>query len=380
MKIAINTLPLLSPLTGIGHYIYQISKALADLNRGHSYTYYYGYYSSTLASYGGSENLFFSKLKGLTRKIPGRSAVCKTLRGIKQLGAILSRREFDVYFEPNYIPLKIHAKKTVVTVADFSFKLHPEWHPKDRLEYFGSNFWTKIRNADRVIFISDYMRRCAIEEFGFSPEKLRTIHLGFDRALFRPYSSRVFESLRGKYNLPNQFILSVGSLEPRKNLKKLILAYMGLDVMLRRNFKLVLVGFSGWNNQDVMRLLDKIKGDVVYLGYIPTEDLAVLYSTAELFVYPSFYEGFGLPPLEAMSCGCPVVVSNATSLPEVCGDAVAYVDPYCVDDISRVISELLNDKGLRDSLSARGLKRAELFSWEKSAAQHLKVFNDVVAN
>jgi glycosyltransferase involved in cell wall biosynthesis len=135
------------------------------------------------------------------------------------------------------------------------------------------------------------------------------------------------ETVKAQYRLPENFILFVGSIEPRKNLKRLLQAYTDMDDKIRKEFKLVLIGFKGWENEEIMRLIHKLKSDIFYLGYLPEEELGKLYNLARLSIYPSLYEGFGLPPLEAMACGCPIIVSHTASLPEVCGDAAFYADP-----------------------------------------------------
>lgn len=373
MKIAIDTIPLLSPLTGVGNYTYQISKMLKTIDHVNSYEYYYGYYSKRLFTYDDRATSAFFRVKEVIKKVPVAGPVA---RQMKSVIAAITGKEFDVYFEPNFIPLDIKAGKIVVTVPDFSFKVHPEWHPKDRIEYFEGNFWQKIGTADSIIFISDYIRDCAVNEYGFPQRNLKTIYLGFDKDIFRSYENEELQLIRKKYRLPENFIFSVGSIEPRKNLKNLIHAYIGLDKTVRREFKIVLAGFKGWNNKEIMELLEKVKDDVIYLGYVPDSDLGKLYNVATLFVYPSLYEGFGLPPLEAMACGCPAVVSNVTSLPEVCGDAACYVDPFDVESITDGIHRVVTDETLRRSLIAKGFERAKLFSWERSARAHLKVFEE----
>jgi len=155
---------------------------------------------------------------------------------------------------------------------------------------------------------------------------------------------------------------------------RLLQAYRQLPAKVRNEVKLVLAGFRGWDNTDVLELLASLNNDVVYLGYIPEHDLAGLYNLAEAFVYPALYEGFGLPPLEAMACGCPVVVSKVASLPEVCGEAAAYVNPLCVDEISSALEQICNHATERQLLSIKGLQQAAKFSWERSAREHLAVF------
>lgn len=371
MRIVVNTIPLLSPLTGIGKYTWQICRAMENVAGENEYAYYYGYYSPHLfCSSGGKASV--SKAKDFIKNIPllGRS-----LRLLKGAGALLTRRDFDVYFEPNYIPLRIPTKKTVVAVPDLSPFLHPEWHRRETVEYFRSHFFKNIARADQIITISDFIRDAAIGEFGFSEDRVTTVPLGYAPECFFPQERTTLGTFRKKYLLPERFVLYVGSIEPRKNLVRLLKAYRQLPSVLRNEVKLVLAGFSGWDNAEVMSLLNVLKEDVAYLGYVPEEDLASLYCLAEFFVYPALYEGFGLPPLEAMACGCPVLVSNVASLPEVCGDAAIYVNPLDVNDLSTQMSRLLTNKNLKTALKQASLVQASRFSWKKSASEHLRVFS-----
>jgi glycosyltransferase involved in cell wall biosynthesis len=374
MKIAIDAILLLSPLTGVGNYAYQIAKALQSIDPVNEYTYFYGFYSSNLISPEERPDNF-SRLKETVRKIPFLGTLAKNLRDVANY---FSSRTFDLYFEPHFIPLRIPAKHTVVTVPDFSFSRFPEWHSQDKVRYFQKHFWKKIDQAERIILISDFIREEASQLFRFPADRLTTIHLGFDPDIFRVYPPQDLLPVRRKYHLPENFMLFVGSIEPRKNLRSLLRAYMELEEPVRKEFKIVLVGFEGWKNEEIMSLLGKLEPDVLYLGYVPDNELGKFYNLASLFVYPSFYEGFCLPPLEAMACGCPVIVSNAASLPEVCGEAAFYVDPNDIGSIARGMDRVLKDETLRKSMIAKGLERSRLFSWEKSAREHLKVFEEVM--
>jgi glycosyltransferase involved in cell wall biosynthesis len=373
MKIVINTLLLLSSPTGAGNYAYQVCRHLQQTDGGHDYTFFYGYYSKSLRSLEKSSSSL-SRLKDGIRRIPGLGTAVKNLRGIRTL---LPSSRFDLYFEPHFIPLNIRARRRVVTVLDFSFALFPEWHPPDKSRYFEKHFWEKIKKADHLIVISESIRTEAIRRFGFSPESLTTIHPGIDHDLFRKYLPRELEAVKTRYRLPEDFLLFVGSLEPRKNLKNLLQAYLDLGAAVRKGMKLVLAGFKGWENTEIMALIRKGKPDISYLGYLPPADLAGVYNLARLFVYPSFYEGFGLPPLEAMACGCPVVVSNTSSLPEACGEAACYVLPEDIQSIIAGISAIWGDEKLRQSLIRKGIERAKIYSWERSAREHLAVFEKV---
>jgi len=374
MKIAIDTVLLLSPLTGVGNYAYQISKNLREIGPSHEYTYFYGYYSSRLFS-PGEQLESVQRVKEAVRKIPFLGTAA---RNLKDLANLFSSREFDLNFEPNFIPLNIPARRTVVTVPDFSFARFPEWHTPDKVRYYAKSFWKKIHRADRIIVISDFIRSEAIQLFGFPPDQLTTISLGVDQEIYKVYQLRDLSETRAKYHLPENFILFVGSIEPRKNLERLLLGYQNLEESMRREVKLVLVGFKGWENEGIVTLMRKMKGDVFYLGYVPEVELGKIFNLARLFVYPSLYEGFGLPPLEAMACGCPVVVSNTASLPEVCSDAAYYVEPQDLNSISEGIGQVLRDDRLRSTLIQKGIDRASSFSWEKSARAHLRLFEEAL--
>ncbi|MCP3177589.1 glycosyltransferase family 4 protein [Desulfuromonas sp. KJ2020] len=372
MRVVINTIPLLSPLTGIGKYTWQISRALAAVAPEHAYSYYYGYYSRKLfCANQADESKGVNRLKDALKNIPGFG---RSLRRLKGAAAVLSPQRFELYFEPNYIPIGIRARKTVVTVPDFSPFLHPQWHRRELVEYFQRHFARRIAQAETIITISDFIRQQAIDEFGFEAARVKTVHLGYDREVFYPTNVDDLLGLRERLHLPSRFVLFVGSIEPRKNLLRLLQAYQLLSDRLRREVKLVLAGFRGWENREVMAILKKLEGDVHYLGYVTEQDLAALYNLADLFVYPSLYEGFGLPPLEAMACGCPVLVSRIASLPEVCGEAAAYLDPENVEEMTAELTRLLEDGTARGQLATKGLERAQLFSWERSAREHLAVF------
>ncbi|MCK5237093.1 MAG: glycosyltransferase family 4 protein [Deltaproteobacteria bacterium] len=386
MRILINTIPLLSPLSGVGRYTSTVSQYLSRLDTENQYTYFYGFYSDKLVvedsdSVGGEANSFnrnmkrVGAVKDVIKKIPVLRDVA---RASKSFLTHQSQKTFDLYFEPNFIPLNVKARKTVVTVHDFSFISNPEWLPKDRANYFNKNFFKKVKAVDKVIVVSDFIKGEAVSKLGLPEDKVEVIHHGYDRSIFRSYDEEELLPVKRKFNLPEKFILSVGSIEPRKNLERMIEAYFSLDKEVRKEFKLVLVGFSGWRNRRVMKLLKEVGDEVVYLGYVSDVDLGKLYNLATLFIFPTLYEGFGLPALEAMASGCPSVVSNVASLPEVCGDAVRYVEPLDVGSISDGIRDVIENESLRNNLKAKGLKRANLFSWPESAKKHMDLFNAVL--
>jgi glycosyltransferase involved in cell wall biosynthesis len=369
MKVVVNTSPLLDPLTGVGNYIQELIRYFNQLRPQNAYTYYYGLFRKSPAV--GNPQIY--RIKKMVRSIP---FLHYGLRKSKYLLSHLHREVFDVYFEPNFIPLNIKARKTVTTIHDFSFHSHPEWHPKDRIKFFKKTFYKNISRSTRIITDSAFVKGEVRNILNLPGDMITPIPLGVKHEAFRVYDKESLKKCRDRMNLPRHFIFYVGSVEPRKNLKSLLLAYIELPEWIRKECKLVLAGTEGWNNGGLIRMLDTLKEDVIYLKYVNAEELPYLYNLAILFVYPSLYEGFGLPPLEAMACGCPVVVSSAASLPEVCGDAAYYADHRDVYSIAEGMYRVLADEGLRQSLRQKGLQRAKSFSWKKTAEETLAVFDD----
>lgn len=367
MKIVTNTIPLMSPLTGVGNYTRNLVTEFATLRPDIRYSYYYGYFTRKLNP---SRRKYYYYLKTLFNKVP---VISSQIRKLKFLLAGMQISNYDVYFEPNFIPLPIRAKKTVTTIHDFSFNIHPEWLPRDRLDYFSANFFKRINKSDVIVTVSEYIKNEAADILKRDDNRIVTIPNG--------YNSDIFNITGKNADYPGEpYILFIGSIEPRKNLMNLLKAYSVLPENIRQEFRLMLAGFEGWNNREVMDLIEKLNGRVFYLGYVDDERLASLYKNASCFVYPSFYEGFGLPPLEAMACGCPVIVSNAAGLPETCGDAAYYIDPHNVESIAEGIYTVLTNNAMRDIRVSCGLERIKLFSWEKSAKEHLRVFEEVAGS
>ncbi|MDD3554877.1 MAG: glycosyltransferase family 1 protein [Deltaproteobacteria bacterium] len=378
-KIFINTTPLLGPRTGIANYTLNIAQRLLN-NPNLALTFFDGAYTPKLPdSTHTSRTARQGRLIRLLKKAPLLYNLLKDLHN-RSRGRLLKNSTFDLYFEPNFIPFSVPARHLVITIYDFSFHLHRDWHPRDRVLYFQRHFWPNLSRAQHFIFISDFIRKSAIEEFGFDSRRCTTIHCGVDSHVFRPKTPEELTPVRQRYNLFKPFILFTGSVEPRKNLQNLLKAYLSLPGQVKEEVGLLLAGFSGWQNEAIMRILRANQGHIRYLGYVPEADLACLYNLAEFFVYPSFYEGFGLPPLEAMACGTPVIVSHAASLPEVCADAALYVNPHDVNDIANAMLRLLTDSFLRQNLAQQGQRRAALFSWDMAAEQHLQLFERILTS
>jgi glycosyltransferase involved in cell wall biosynthesis len=370
VRIAIDTIPLLGRLTGVGHYILELIHQFGQFSRQYEYVYYYGYFTKKVLTGG-------KRIHGIKDSLSKMPFFNRTLRGLRGTVAKYHRGEFDLYFEPNFIPLDIKAKKIVTTVHDFSFRLFPEAHPKDRIRYFDKNFAKNIRRSNRIITDSAYIKSEATKLFGLPDEIITPIHLGVDHDIFKIYQRTTLESCRRELGLPEKFILFVGTREPRKNLARLVQAYAELPNAVQREFSLLLVGPRGWGDDDLTHA-KKLAGRIIVLDYLDMTKLALVYNLATILAYPSLYEGFGLPPLEAMACGCPVVVSRTASLPEVCADAACYIDPRDVQTIAEGMNQVLSDNELRRSLIKKGIERAKLFTWQKTAAKTLAVFNELL--
>lgn len=364
-KIIIDALALMGPLTGIGRYTYknaqQVSRT-ADVDL----FYFYGYFSDKLMAPSHAPRA--KSLKSWIVKNPLIKWMVRSAL-FKMSGWFGPR--FDLYWQPNFIPNhSIKANKIIATVHDFSWEIYPEFQPHERVNYFQKYFYSSIQKCDHIITGSEFTKQEIIERTGFEPKKISVIYHGVDHHLFYPRSST---------KPAQKYILAVGSIEPRKNLKNLIQAYKALDVSMRNQYHLILVGAQGWNNDEILNEINHLSRWVHYSGFVSDEELAILYSNASLFIYPSVYEGFGIPPLEAMACGTPVICSNVSSLPEVGGDAVVYCDPYNIQDIKRKIELVLDDALLQQELRVKGVERANMFSWKRSAKKHLDIFEKVLA-
>jgi glycosyltransferase involved in cell wall biosynthesis len=218
--------------------------------------------------------------------------------------------------------------------------------------------------------------------FRISEKKIEVVYLGKSRD-FQPITDKSsIDNFREKNNLKRDFILYVGTLEPRKNITGLINAYrLFKDMTPYLNYALVIGGGKGWMYSDIFELIEKLSlmNDVIFLGYVQDKELPILYNAAKLFVYPSLYEGFGLPVLEAMACGVPVITSNTSSLPEIVADAGIMLDPLDINALAKAMHNVLMDDSLRHSLIEKGLKRAENFSWEKTAAMTMNIYRKVLS-
>lgn len=301
-------------------------------------------------------------------------------RVVQQWPFLSGARKLDLFHDPAGFPLA-GAKVTVSTVHDLTWERYPEAHPPQRVRAFRRMFGSTLTRSAALICDSECVRRELIERHGVAPDRVTAIPLAA-RALFRPVADDAGIPHRSVQGLRHrQYLLSVGTIEPRKNLDAVVRAHSALADDLRRRYPLVIVGMKGWLTSRLEALIDagSRSGDIKVLGYVDDEKLAHLFASARMLIYPSLYEGFGLPPLEAMATGTPVIVSNVSSLPEVVGDAGIQVDPHDVDALREAIRLLSEDDRRWEALRSAGLARAAQFSWDRCARETLAVYRKVLA-
>jgi glycosyltransferase involved in cell wall biosynthesis len=287
----------------------------------------------------------------------------------------------DLYYFPDFALPPLRRGRSVITVHDLSFLLVPDCAEVGLRNHLEKVVPMSVRYADFVTADSENTRNELTTLLDVEPNRVSVVYGGVDSRFHPIEDEATLHAARVKYGLHSPFILYVGTIEPRKNLGRLLRAYTRLRAKYKTPHRLVVAGGLGWLYQDVLREIDELASEheVIFLGRVPDEDLPTLYSLADVFAFPSLYEGFGLPPLEAMACGVPVVCSNTSSLPEVVGDAGVLVSPFDIDALSEAIASLLEDPARRTELAARGRERARLFTWERSARQLLAIYQRVGA-
>lgn len=236
-----------------------------------------------------------------------------------------------------------------------------------------------LRKADKIIVDSNSTKNDIIKFYPRYEDKIKVIYLGVESHFF-PRSSQEIEKVLNKYNFNFKYFLFLGTVEPRKNIVRVVDAFIRLKQEENIEHKLVIIGRKGWLYKKILEKISKtpFSHDIVFSDFMSDDDLPFLYSGAEIFLYPSLYEGFGLPVLEAMSCGSPVITSNLSSLPEVAGDAAILVDPMNVEEIVQAMEKLLRDRELRNELKRKSLERAKFFSWEMAAKETLHLYEDIL--
>ena len=296
---------------------------------------------------------------------------------------LLHREKPDVFHAPHYVlPPAVRCRK-IVTIHDCIHLMFPQYLPsRAAYAYAKASMWNAAKRSHRILTVSEASKRDILHFFNVPPEKVVVVYNSIDERFWNVPKEADVARVRERYQLNHDFVLYVGNIKEHKNLVRLIEAF---DELRKRGgfdeLKLLIIGDEISKLPALRRAVHshKLHKHVRFLGYLPDETLAILYRLAAVFVFPSLYEGFGLPPLEAMASGTPVVTSNVSSLPEVTGDAAVLVDPYDVGSIVDGMSRVLTDKALAQELRLKGLVRAREFSWERSVARTLELYKEVAA-
>ncbi|MBN1810833.1 MAG: glycosyltransferase family 4 protein [Anaerolineae bacterium] len=335
--------------------------------------------------------LFYNRERGIEplaglERLPTRTVALgyKPWRMLVWLGQ-LTRVGFDrllpgaeIFHATEHLLLPLRSIPTVLTVHDLIFRHLPEHHkPLNRL-YLNLTMPLYCRRADHIIVVSEHSKRDLISAYGIAAEKIAVVYEAAAPE-FCLQSPQAVTAVRARYGLPDRYLLFVGTIEPRKNLSRLLTAFESVYAEGLVD-GLVIVGKRGWLCGDFFARLEEspVREAVILSGYVPDDDLSAFYAGAQALVLSSVYEGFGLPVLEAMACGTPAVASNASSIPEIGGDAALYFDPLDVEAAVDAIRRLLRDGSLRDELRERGLAQAARFSWQRAAAETKAVYDAVM--
>lgn len=346
--------------TGTENYSYQLLKALSKIDQINTYYIYLRSQVPNLEKW--PKNFIFKEINWP--------------RLWTQVGLAIQtfKDPLEVLFIPSHtLPvIRKPGLKTVITVHDLGSEYLPSMHQLKQRLYLSFMQQQQLKTAGKIIAVSNATRDDLIKRVGISPDKISVVYEGYDEKSFKPIKNDVLINSLRQYGLRKQeYFLFVGTVQPRKNLERVIKAFAEYRQVVT---KLVIVGQRGWLSEEIYKLPKKlgIEKQVKFLGYVPDQELSTLYSGAKTLVFPSLFEGFGLPILEAQACGCPVITSKVSSMAEIAGKGAILVDPYSIDDIVKGM-ERLQGTGYRGQLIKKGFENIKGFSWEKCARETLSI-------
>jgi glycosyltransferase involved in cell wall biosynthesis len=377
MRVAFNATSLLSPLAGIGQYVRQLALGIASYPDVTAEFFYGAIWSRKVKDVHLGNAV--GALPWLRNHIPAAYALRRLLQN-QRFSSRAKVAKFDLYHEPNLLPLKFNGP-TVVTVHDLSWIRFPGTHPAERVRAMEKYFELGLRHASLIVTPSEFVKSELINVFGVIPDRVIPTMLGVE-TLFQPKGVEETKSVLSQYCLNHgAYILAVGTLEPRKNLNVALQAFMKLPPNIRAKYPLVLAGMRGWHSGALEQQLAPLvqAGEVRQLGYLQRKDLAILVAGATTLVYPSIYEGFGLPPLEAMACGIPVITSNVSSIPEVVGDTGVLLDPEDINGFRYAMETMVSAPDIRATMGRKALARSKLFTWQTCVEQTVGAYRRVLS-
>jgi len=359
------------PSTGMGSYSFNLVKNMLQINDHHEYVIY-------------CCQAVHPVFREVARRATFRVSPMKNRKISEQfwLPLVTRRDRLDVFHGPCGLA-RFSPKVSVLTIHGLSWRIMPQVFTPLQRWYWIHCAERRMPRAKRIIAISQWTKNILENQFGVSADRIDVVHHGVNQKMFHKLNDpKAIAQVKHKHDLPDRFILFVGSILPVKNVPTLIRAYEALIRDARfESIKLVIAGIKGWGYGEVEQLVQQhqLQDRVLFTGRFPGEDLTALYNAAELFVLPSKYEGFGIPLIEAFSCGIPVVSSNASCLPEIGGDAAVYFDPDDIESLRDTMTRILSDKHLQTSMIEKGLSRATAFTWQRTAEQTLETYDRAIS-
>ena len=373
MNIIVNALPLAGLLTGISRYVRCLYSEMEQIS-GVQVAYFNGSGALREMPQQAEPDSWMQRTEriwGMPDALVFGARSLHWLNFERLMRKTCRNSQFSIYHETAFVPAAVTTVPVVYTLHDLSLIDHSAKHPRERVWFFNLFFKRRISYAAHIITVSDFMRGEIIKKLKIPPEMVTTVYEAPDQG-FYPRTEDSINIMLKQNKWPKNYMLFVGTLEPRKNLGVLIKAL----ARMKNKVPLILAGWQGWGDKQWLSEIRSLQLEqrIYIANYVDEETLASLYSGASAFVYPSVYEGFGLPVLEAMACGCPVICSRVASLPEVAGDAALYFSPHDPDELAHRLDMVVEDSAVKNNLIERGVHRARQFSWQKTAAQTLSLF------
>ncbi len=368
MRIGIDLHTVNDFMQGSRTYIYNVTKALLRMDPVNDYFLYFTENNPELEPEFQQPNVHKNRIFPATRII--RLPLVFPIK--------LAMQDIDI-FHCQYMGPPLSLTPYIVTLHDIIHEVCPEFYPPTLRFLMGTFYPLGARRAARVLTVSEYSKNAIVKIYGVPEGKVEVTYDAVSNEFRIIKDKSMIAAVKNKYHIHGNYILFVGRLEPRKNIPGLIKAFCSLKKHHKISQKLVIVGMKDILYQEIFDTVKhlELNGEVVFTGRVDQEDLPIMYNGADLFVYPSFGEGFGIPPLEAMACGIPVITSNTTSLPEVVGDAGIMVDPHSERQLAKAMYDVLRDCRLQRKMEIRGLKQVKRFSWDRTAEKVLKVYEEV---